>query len=291
MPEITWDALDQRFFETGVDHGVLYKPVAGLYTTGVAWNGLTGVTESPSGGEPNAQYADNIKYLNLISAEEFNATIEAFTYPDEFLAHDGIAKTVNGMQIGQQGRPIFGFSWRSKKGNALDEDLGYILHLAYGCQAAPSEKARTTVNDTPEAMSFSWSLSTTPVPVTGYRPTAIIHVDSTDPDVTAAGLAALEDVLYGRNAEEPRLPLPDEVNTLLGTGAVVESTSATAGSPGTWSPGGSTPPEDAAEANADGVTASPTSAWTTGQYVQGNLAGAPGEMYWNGTTWVSGRAA
>lgn len=218
MPPIVWDELDERFFERGVDHGVLYTPVAGVYTNGTPWNGLTGVTQSPSGAEPNKQYADNINYVTLMSAEEFSATIEAFTFPTGFLVHDGVAKTPNGMQIGQQARKPFGFSWRTLKGNAVDEDLGYILNLTYGCLASPSEKAHTTVNDSPELTAFSWSVSSTPVSVTGYKPTAIVKVDSTDPDVSPEGLQALEDVLYGIGAEPARLPLPDEVNTLLGTG-------------------------------------------------------------------------
>jgi len=218
MAEIVWDALDERWFERGVDHGVLYTPVAGVYSTGVAWNGLTAVTESPAGAESNKQYADNMVYVNLLSAEEFNATIEAFTFPEEFLLHDGVAKTANGAQIGMQSRPTFGFSWRSLKGNAIDEDAGYILNLAYGLQASPSEKANNTVNDSPELKAFSWSVSSTPVAVTGFKPTAIVKVDSTDVDVTPAGLAALEDALYGRDAApSPRLPLPDEVDTLLAT--------------------------------------------------------------------------
>jgi hypothetical protein len=216
MAELVWDEMDKRFFETGVSNGVLYTPVDGVYSSGVAWNGLTSVTQAPSGAEANPQYADNIKYVNLLSAEEFGATIEAFTFPDEFLLHDGVAKTANGMQIGKQGRPIFGFSWQTKKGNALDEDLGFILNLAYGCQAAPSEKAHNTVNDSPELTTFSWTLTTTPVAVTGYKPTAIIKVDSTDPAVDPAGLAALMDELYGRGSVvSPNLPLPDEVNALL----------------------------------------------------------------------------
>lgn len=218
MAEITWDDLDKRFFERGVDHGVLYTPTAGIYSTGVAWNGLTAVTESPAGAESNKQYADNMVYVNLLSAEEFNGTIEAFTFPEEFLLHDGVVKTANGMQIGMQSRPTFGFSWRNLKGNAVDEDLGYVLNLAYGLQASPSEKANNTVNDSPELKAFSWTVSSTPVAVTGYKPTAIIKVDSTDPDVDPVGLAALEDALYGRGAgPSPRLPLPDEVDTLLAT--------------------------------------------------------------------------
>lgn len=218
MPEIVWDKLDERFFERGVDHGVLYTPTAGVYNTGVAWNGLTAVTESPAGAESNKQYADNMVYVNLLSAEEFNGTIEALAFPREFLRFDGVAKTANGMQVGMQSRPTFGFSWRSLKGNAVDEDLGFVINLAYGLQASPSEKANNTVNDSPELKTFSWSVSSTPVAVTGYKPTAIIKVDSTDPDVDPEGLEALLDVLYGRGAGgTPRLPLPDEVDTLLGT--------------------------------------------------------------------------
>lgn len=216
MAEITWDALDDRWFERGVDHGVLYTPTGGVYSSGVAWNGLTAVNESPAGAESNKQYADNIVYVNILSAEEFNATIEAFTFPVEFLVHDGVLKTANGAQIGMQSRPSFGFSWRNLKGNAQDEDAGYILNLAYGLQASPSEKSNKTVNDSPELKAFSWSVSSTPVAVTGFKPTAIVRIDSTDPDVLPAGLAKLEDALYGRGAApSPRLPLPDEVNTLL----------------------------------------------------------------------------
>lgn len=215
MVALTWDELDQRFFERGVDHGVLYTPVAGVYTTGVPWNGLTTVTESPSGAESNKQYADNMVYVDLLSAEEFSGTIEAFAFPTEFLKHDGVAKTANGMQIGMQSRPPFGFSWRNLKGNAEDEDLGYILNLAYGLKASPSEKANNTVNDSPELKTFSWSVSATPVAVTGFKPTAIIRIDSTDPDVDPAGLQALEDALYGNGANPAKLPLPDEVDTLL----------------------------------------------------------------------------
>jgi len=216
MSELVWDELDQRYFERGVSHGVLYTPTAGVYSAGVAWSGLTTVTESPGGAESNKQYADNIVYVNLLSAEEFNATIEAFTFPLEFLAHDGVAKTANGLQIGMQSRPTFGFSWRSLKGNAEDEDLGFITNMAYGLQASPSEKTNATVNESPELKQFSWSISSTPVAVTGFKPTAIIKVDSTDPDVDPEGLEALLDVLYGRGAgPSARLPLPDEVDTLL----------------------------------------------------------------------------
>lgn len=219
MAELVWDELDKRFFERGVDHGVLYTPTAGVYSSGVAWSGLTTVTESPAGAESNKQYADNMVYVNLLSAEEFNGTIEAFTFPEEFLAHDGVFKTANGAQYGMQTRLPFGFSWRNLKGNAEDEDLGYVLNMAYGLLASPSEKANATVNDTPELKAFSWTVSSTPVNVTGHKPTAIVKVDSTDPDVDPAGLAALEDELYGRGAGvTARLPLPDEVDTLLGSG-------------------------------------------------------------------------
>jgi hypothetical protein len=176
MAPLTWDQVGERFYETGVDHGVLYLPDAtGVYNTGVAWNGLTTVTESPSGAEPNAQYADNVKYLNLISAEEFGATIEAFTYPDEFAECDGVALPSPGVAVGQQGRKMFGLCYRSRVGNDVDGvDYGYKLHLVYGCQAAPSEKAYATINDSPEAIAFSWDVTTTPVPVTNHKPTSLI---------------------------------------------------------------------------------------------------------------------
>jgi len=216
MPELVWDELDQRFFERGVSHGVLYTPAGGVYSNGVSWSGLTAVNESPSGAESNKQYADNIVYVNLLSAEEFNATIEAFTFPTEFLAHDGVTKTANGLQVGMQGRPTFGFSWQNLKGNAEDEDLGFVLNMAYGLQASPSEKSNATVNESPELKQFSWSVSSTPVTVPGFKPTAIARVDSTDPDVDPAGLEALLDELYGRGAVvTPNLPLPDEVDTIL----------------------------------------------------------------------------
>lgn len=215
MVALTWDELDQRWFELGVDHGVLYTPTAGVYSSGVAWNGLTTVTESPSGAESNKQYADNIVYVDLFSAEEFAGTIECFAFPTEFLKHDGVAKTTSGMQIGMQSRMPFGFSWRNLKGNAENEDEGYILNLAYGLKASPSEKANATKNDSTELKAFSFAVSATPVAVTGYKPTAIIKVDSTDPDVDPAGLQALEDELYGNGATPARLPLPDEVDTLL----------------------------------------------------------------------------
>lgn len=215
MAELQWDLVGQRFYETGVDHGVLYIPDAGgAYSNGVAWNGLTSVTESPSGAEPNAQYADNIKYLNLYSAEEFSATIEAFTYPDEFAQFDGIATPTPGVMIGQQSRRLFGLSYRTRIGNDTDgDDHGYKLHLIYGCQASPSEKAYNTINDSPEAITFSWEVSTTPVAVTDHRPTSILTIDSTK--VSAVDLADLEAFLYGTVGTDPSLPLPDAVIALF----------------------------------------------------------------------------
>lgn len=211
MVALVWDNVGERLYETGVDHGVLYIPDAsGVYANGVAWNGLTAVTESPSGAESTPQYADNIKYLNLVSAEEFGATIEAFTYPEEFAVFDGTAVPSPGISLGQQSRKMFGLSYRTRVGNDLDgTDHGYKLHLIYGCQAAPSEKAYATINDSPEAITFSWEVTTTPVAVTGYKPTAQVVLDSTKVD--AATLATVEEMLYGTAGADPRLPLPDEI--------------------------------------------------------------------------------
>lgn len=210
MAVLTWDQIGERFYETGVDHGVLYVFNAGVYGDGVAWNGLVSVTESPSGAEASGQYADNVKYLNLVSAEEFGATIEAYTYPDEFGECDGTASPSAGLSIGQQTRKTFGFSYRTRVGNDTDgTDLGYKIHLVYGALAAPSEKAYSTINDSPEAITFSWEITTTPVPVTGYKPTALLTIDSTK--VNSVNLAALENALYGTAGTSPRLPLPDEV--------------------------------------------------------------------------------
>lgn len=222
MVKLAWDEVGAKTYETGVDHGVLYIPGGdGNYDDGVAWNGLVTVTESPSGAESNPQYADNIKYLNLISAEEFAATIEAFTYPKEFEQFDGLHVPTPGVALGQQRRGSFGLSYRTRLGNDVEgDDFGYKLHLVYGCQAAPSEKAYSSVNDSPEAITFSWELTTTPVAVTGHRPTANITINSTEVD--ADSLAALELILYGDVAVDPRLPLPDEVIALFeGAGAVV----------------------------------------------------------------------
>lgn len=221
MTELKWDQVGERFFETGVDHGVLYIPNnTGVYNNGVAWNGLVSVSESPSGAEANAQYADNIKYLNLYSAEEFAATLEAFTYPDEFQEFDGMSVPVAGLTIGQQHRGMFGLSYRTRIGNDLEGDAhAYKLHLVYGCQASPSERAFTTVNDSPEPITFSWEIATTPVAVAGHptlRPTAIVTIDSRNfaPDL----LDALNGALYGTPGTDPRLPLPGEVITMMTTG-------------------------------------------------------------------------
>lgn len=220
MAELVWDEAAERYFETGVDHGVLYHKVAGEYTNGEAWNGLTAVTAQPSGAESNKQYADNIEYLNLMSVEQFGATVECFMAPRGFDQYDGVARTANGLRISMQKRAEFGMSWRSKKGNAEDEDLGYILHFAYGCKASPAEKAYNTVNDTPEPATFSWTLSTTPIPVAGRKPTAYCSVDSTDPSIDPANLAALEAILYGDAVNPARLPTPDEIDSILGAGVL-----------------------------------------------------------------------
>jgi hypothetical protein len=232
MAELVWDQVGERRYETGVDHGVLYIPNAlGVYENGYAWNGLVSVTESPSGAESNPQYADNMKYVNLKSAEEFGATMEAFTYPDEFGQCDGTAEPEIGVSLGQQGRKSFGLSYRTKVGTDLDSDAGYKLHLAYGLDAAPSEKAYTTVNDSPEAITFSWELTATPVPVgeiggVEYKPSAILTIDSTK--VNATALAALEDELYGTTGTDANLPSPANVIALFaGTVTEVETVAPT----------------------------------------------------------------
>ena len=219
MTALTWDNVGERLYETGVDHGVLYRVGAdGSYESGVAWNGLVTVTESPSGAEATATYADNIKYLNLISAEEFGGTIEAYTYPDEFAECDGSAEPEPGVSVGQQGRRQFGLVYRTRKGNDSEgTDYGYKLHIIYGAQAAPSEKAYGTINDSPEAITFSWEITTTPVAVGGgLKPTALLTIDSTKVD--AAKLSDLEDILFGTVGDDPRIPLPDEIIALVGTG-------------------------------------------------------------------------
>lgn len=217
MAVLTWDGTGERLYETGVDRGVLYIPTNGIYDTGYAWNGLTAVTESPSGAEATPLYADNIKYLNLVSAEQFGATIEAYTYPDAFALVDGTARPSAGVSVGQQVRKTFGFSFRTRLGNDVSgTDFGYKLHLVYGALAAPAEKAFASINESPEAITFSWEVTTTPVPVTGLKPTAIITIDSTK--VSAANLQALEDALYGTAGTNARLPLPDEVLTIFAGG-------------------------------------------------------------------------
>lgn len=219
--ELKWDETGKRFYETGVSKGVLY-PMAdnGSYSKGVAWNGLTAVTESPSGAEATALYADDIKYLELMSNEEFGATIEAYTYPDEFAVCDGSAELKPGVRIGQQPRKSFGFCYRTALGNDVkNNDYGYKLHIVYGCKAAPSEKAYATINDSPEAITFSWEVTTTPVSVTGFKPTAHIEIDSTK--VAAADLAKLEALLYGSEEAEPSLPLPDAIAALFTNSATV----------------------------------------------------------------------
>ena len=215
MAKLVWDATGERKYETGVRNGVLYvMGEGGTYPKGVAWNGLTAVTESPSGAEATALYADDTKYLNLISAEEFGATIEAYMYPDEFAECDGSATLAAGVTIGQQPRKTFGMSYRTVYGNDVDnESYGYKLHLIYGAVAAPSEKAYATINDSPEAITFSWEVKTTPVNVTGHKPTASLTIDSTKVD--AAKLKKIEDILYGAAEGEARLPLPDEIIQII----------------------------------------------------------------------------
>ena len=213
MPKIKWDQTGERYYETGVSKGVLYPYANNAYAKGVAWNGLINVSESPEGAEATPLYADNIKYLNLMSAEEFKATIEAYTYPDEFAACNGEASLEEGVSIGQQKRSQFGLSYQTKIGNDVDSELGYKIHLVYGALAAPSEKAYATVNDSPEAITFSWEISTTPVEVPGFKPTASLVIDSTKVDPTK--LAEFEKKLYGDESNEATLPLPSEVATLF----------------------------------------------------------------------------
>lgn len=214
MEKIVWDQTGERLYETGVKNGVLYVQESGAYPQGVAWNGLTAVTESPSGAEPTALYADDTKYVNLVSAEEFGATVEAYTYPDEFAECDGSASISNGVYIGQQNRKTFGLSYKTTVGNDVDNNNhGYKIHLIYGAVASPSEKSYSTINDSPDAITFSWEISTTPVNVTGHKPTASLVIDSTKVD--AGKLAKLEAILYGSSTADARLPLPDEIVSIL----------------------------------------------------------------------------
>ena len=210
MPKLEWDKTGERFDETGVEKGVLYPMVSGAYPKGVAWNGLTAVNEKPTGAEPTALWADNTKYLNLISNEEFEAGIEAYTYPDEFKECDGSKEIAVGVSIGQQARKMFGLSYVTKIGNDVElSEHGYKIHLIYGATASPSEKGYSTINDSPDAITFSWDVATTPVNAAGHKPTASLEIDSTKVD--AVKLAAFEKVLYGDGDTEARLPLPDEI--------------------------------------------------------------------------------
>jgi hypothetical protein len=219
MSKLIWDKSGERFYETGVKNVVLYPQAeGGAYPKGVAWNGITAVTESPSGAEATALYADDVKYLNLMSAEEFGATIEAYMYPDEFAECDGSVEVADGVYLGQQARKAFGLCYRTAVGNDLENnDHAYKLHIIYGALAAPSEKGYATINDSPEAITFSWEVTTTPVEVTGHKPTASITIDSRK--VPAEKLAALEAILYGSESEEARLPLPDEIISTIGQAA------------------------------------------------------------------------
>lgn len=217
MAKLVWDETGKRFYETGVKNGVLYpQDAAGAYPKGVAWNGLTAVTQSPSGAEATPLYADDMKYLNLYSAEEFGATVEAYTYPDEFAECDGSAELTKGVMIGQQPRKAFGLVYKTVIGNDVKNNkYGYKLHLIYGAMASPSEKAYATINDSPEAITFSWEITTTPVSVAGFEPTAYIEIDSTKADPTK--LAQLEEKLFGSETLEATLPLPNEIATLMTT--------------------------------------------------------------------------
>lgn len=222
--KLVWDKTGEHYYETGVKNGVLYPmSESGTYPKGVAWNGLTAITESPSGAEATALYADDIKYLNLMSNEEFGATVEAYTYPDEFAECDGSASLTEGVYIGQQARKTFGLCYRTTLGNdSKGNDYGYKLHIIYGAMASPSEKAYSTINDSPDAITFSWELSTTPVAVANFKPTASLTIDSTKVDPQK--LTELEEILYGKDgtgedhstgAVDPRLPLPDEIANIM----------------------------------------------------------------------------
>lgn len=221
MSKLVWDQVGQRFYETGVDHCVLYPQKEGAYPLGVAWNGIISISENPSGAEDSPQYADNIKYLNLKGTEEFGATVECYTYPDEWMECDGSAEAAPGVMVMQQKRNTFGLVYRTRVGNDTSGDsLGYKLHLIYACSASPSERSYSTVNDSPEANTFSYEISTTAVPVsftledgTELRPTSAIVIDSTK--TAKAKLTALEDTLFGTEDAEPRLPMPDEVLTMM----------------------------------------------------------------------------
>lgn len=216
MARLEWDKTGEKTYETGVKNAVLYLQKDGKYPKGVAWNGITGITESPSGAETTALYADDVKYLNMLSAEEFGATVTAYTYPDEWADCNGEAEIATGVMIGQQTHKAFGLCFRTTKGNDTNgNDHGYKLHIIYNATAAPSERSYETINDSPDAIEFSWEISTTPVNVTRFKPTANITIDSTKCD--AAKLKALEDILYGSESEDARLPLPDEIVQIIGS--------------------------------------------------------------------------
>lgn len=219
MSRITWDVASERRVENGVDRGILFEPTAGVYNSGVPWNGLVNVNEEPSGAEPTKHYASNIAHVTMYSAEEFAATVEAFMAPSQFDKYDGIHTSANGVKYGGQGRGVFGLYYRTNVATGDDPEAGYKHHLVYGCQAAPSARNYSTVSDSPEPITFSWSLSTQPVAVAGdLKPTSIITIDSTDPTVESAQLAALLDIIYGTPSANPRLPLPDEVEMIMGSG-------------------------------------------------------------------------
>ena len=219
MSRLVWDQTGEKLYETGVKQAVLYPQASGgTYPKGFAWNGITGVTESPSGAEASPLYADDIKFLNLMSTEEFGASIEAYTYPDEFAECDGSSEIADGVSIGQQKRKLFGLCYRTTLGNDTESNAyGYKIHIIYGAMASPSEKAYASINDSPEAITFSWELTTTPVNVEGFDPTASITIDSTKAD--KAKLAKLEAILYGDDETEARLPLPDEIASIMGEAA------------------------------------------------------------------------
>lgn len=220
MTELQWDAQGERQFETGVSKGVLYLPSpTGVYDTGVAWNGLTAVTEKPGGADSNKKYADNIQYLNLTAAETFDATVEAYTYPDEFAECDGTVELAPGISVGQQKRKPFGLSWQSIIGNDLDPEAGYKIHIVYGAQAAPSERAHNTVNDSPDALALSWDMSTTPIAVPGLKPASKLTIDSTT--IAPAKLALIEELLYGTVGQDPQLPTPADLIAIM-AGSVTE---------------------------------------------------------------------
>lgn len=227
MSKLVWDQAGQKLYENGVDQGVLFVQAAnGTYQSGVAWNGLTAVNQSPSGGDANPLYADNIKYLDLRSAEDFGATVEAYTYPDEFAVCDGSAEIAPGVMAGQQARRSFGFSYRTLIGNDTEGDAhGYKIHIIYNATVSPSEKSYGTVNDSPDAINFSWELTTTPIAVTGFKPTAHIEIDSTKVD--EAKLTTLENLLYGTENAEPTLPLPDRLVEIFSTSGTTGATGST----------------------------------------------------------------